>query len=332
MRELKRVRDNQRQNAAGRDLCEVETAARASLDTTQAGEAAGALSSSYCFLLRVTAVERVHDERVFAGVYNSDLADIDAGMDAIRQREELNDDEDWPIGQGPEDWEELNEQYSQVLHLKFEEALREFGLNDIADLYHEDRKEYDARREQGRRLIFEGIPKLEQLSTLQRQFEVEAEISAKGGAYHAATIMIGAAMEAALLFACLNRPDDALNARNCLPKRDRPKSANPEDWGLSALTRVAGKAGWLSDVEVAEGTILSRRLIDMMRYLRNLIHPARHLSEDWNGDVESSYTNAQAAYTLLKWHLAESLMDSNGGSDPGESKAGRDAKKPYRSA
>ena len=306
-RELKRIRDNQRQNPAGRDLAEVETIERASLDTAQAGETAGALSSSYCFLLRVSAVERVHDERWFAGLYNSDLADIEARIDAIRQREGLNDDEDWLIGQGPEDWKELNEQYSQVLDVKFEEALREYGLNDIADLYHKDRKEYDARREQGRRLVFESIPKLEQLSTLQRQFEAEAGICAKGGAYHAAAIMIGGAMEAALLFACLNRRDDALNARNCLPNRERPKSTNPEDWGLAELTSVAGEAGWLADFEVSEGTILSRRLLDMMRYLRNLIHPARHLSDDWEGDVESSFTDAQAAYALLKWCLAESL-------------------------
>lgn len=43
--------------------------------------------------------------------------------------------------------------------------------------------------------------------------------------------------------------------------------------------------------------------------VRNLVHPARHLSDDWDGDVEFGYTNAKAAYTLLKRHLAQSLMD-----------------------
>jgi len=309
--ELKGITDNQLQNPSERDMSEVEIAAQKWIATAEAAEAAGAVSSSVCFLLRVYGVERVHNERWLSGLYNSDLAKIKSRMDAIRKREELNDDEFWRIGQGPEDWEELNEQYSQVLNVKFEEALREYGLSNIADLYHKDRKEYDARREQGRCLVFEGIPKLEQLSTLQRQFEAEAGICAEGGAYHAAGAMIGAAMEAALLFACLNRLDDAQNARNCLPDRERPKRANPEDWGLSELTKVAEQAGWLPKFEVSEGAILSRQLVDMMRYLRNLLHPARHLSDDWDADVESVYTNAQAAYTLLKWHLADPLKDSN---------------------
>jgi len=257
----------------------------------------------------VFAVERVHQKRWFAGLYDSDLTDIRERIDAIRQREGLDDGEDWRIGQGPEDWDELNEQYSQVLDVKFEEALREYGLNDIADLYDKDREKYDACREQGRRFVFEDIPKLEQLSTLQRQFEAEAEICAKGGAYHAAAVMIGAAMETALLFACLERREDALIARRCLPDHEQPKKANPEHWTLNELAMVAVKAGWLPNFEVSEGTILSRRLVDMMRHLRNLVHPARHISDDWDGDAKFGYINAQAAYTLLKWHLAESVMD-----------------------
>ena len=308
-RALKRITDFQLQEPSDRDVRDVETAALAWLNTAETAETVGAVSSSHCFLLRVFAVERVHEKRWFAGLYNSDLADLGARMDAIRQREGLNDDEYWRIGQGPEDWEELNEQYSQVMDVKFEEALREFGLNDIADLYDKDRKKYDACREKGRRFVFEGIPKLEQLSTLQRQFEAEAGICARGGAYHAAAVMIGAAMETALLFVCLERRDDALTARGCLPDHERPKSANPENWRLSELTMVAMKAGWLRDFEVSEGTILSRRLLDMMRYLRNLVHPARHLSDALDGDVKFGYTNAQAAYTLLKWHLAESLLN-----------------------
>lgn len=306
---LKRIRDNQLQNSSELDMRDVETATQAWLNTAEAAETAGAVSSSHCFLLRVFAVERVHEKRWFAGLYNADLADITAHMDAIRRREGLDDDEYWQIGQGPEDWEELNEQYSQVLDVKFEEALREYGLNEVADLYDKDREKYDQCREQGRRRVFEGIPKLEQLTSLQRQFEAEAGICAKGGAYHAAAVMIGAAMEAALLFACLERLDDALVARGCLPDQERPKSANPEDWRLYELAMVAMKAGWLPDFEVSEGTILSRRLLNMIRHLRNLVHPARHQSDDWDCDVKFAYTNAEAAYTLLKWNLAESLMD-----------------------
>ena len=302
--DLDRILKDQHQSVSERDLAEVETEARAWLDTVESAEIAGGLAPSFRFLLRVSAVESVHDRRHLDGLYNADLAGIEASMDAIRQREGLKDGEFWFIGLGPEDWEKLGDQYSQVLSAKFEEVLHEYGLDDIADLYRGDRESYDARREQGRRLIFEDIPELEQLSTLQRQFETEAGICAKGGAYHAAAVMIGSAIEAALLFACLNRRDEALYARNRLSKPEKPKRANPKHWGLRELTLVAGEAGWLPDFEVADGTLLACPLLDMMRNLRNLVHPKCHLSNRRIADVEREYANARAAYTLLKWHLA----------------------------
>ena len=302
--ELCRITDNQLQNALKLDLSEIETATRAWIDTAGSAEAASVFAPSYCFLLRVSAIERVHERRCLDGLYNADLAGIAARMDAIRQREGLKDDEFWPIGQGPDDWEELTEQHSHVLDRKFEEALREYGFDDIADLYRVDRKSYDARREQGRRLAFDDVPELERLSVLQKQFESEAKICAEGGAYHAAAVMIGSAIEAALLFACLNRRDDALHARNRLPARERPNRANPKRWSLHELAVVAGEAGWLPNFKVAEGTLRSRPLLDMMRDLRNLAHPGCHLSNRRIAEVECAYGNARAAYILLKWHLA----------------------------
>ena len=138
----------------------------------------------------------------------------------------------------------------------------------------------------------------------KKQFEAEAEICAEGGAYHAAAVMIGSAIEAALLFACLNRPDDALNARGRLPDAERSKRPNPKSWALSELVIVANEARWLPDFEVADQMLRSRQLLDMMRNLRNLVHPGRHLSSKRTADIKSAYTNARAAYILLKWHLA----------------------------
>ena len=52
----------------------------------------------------------------------------------------------------------------------------------------------------------DDVPELERLSVLQKQFEAEAKICADGGAYHAAAVMIGSAIEAALLFCLLEPP------------------------------------------------------------------------------------------------------------------------------
>ena len=241
-------------------------------------------------------------------------------MDSIRQREKLNHDEHWPIGQGPEDWEDLSHQYEQVLDAKFEETLREYGLDDIADLYHSDRKLYDDLREKGRRLVFKDIPELERLSAAQQQFEAEAGICAQGGAYHAAVVMIGAAIEATLMFACLNRLDDALNARDRLSADKRPARSSPKRWNLQELAIVAEEAGWLPGFELVDGTfpapapfarLFSRPLVDMVRKLRNLVHPRQHLSNSTVADVEREYANARAAYTFLKWHLSKLHVTSN---------------------
>ena len=306
--ELHHITETQMANALGCDLSKIEAEVRVWLDTVNSAETAGVFKPPYCFLLRSWAVERVHGQRRMDGLYNSELGDINARMDAICKREGLDDDEYWPIGQGPEDWEELNEQYSQILDAKFEETLREYGLVDMADLYRQNRETYDAHREEGRRLVFEA--ELEQVQTVQKQFETEAEICAEGGAYHAAAAMIGSAIEAALLFACLKRRDDALNARDRLPNCKRPNRTNPKNWRLEDLVRVADEAGWLPNFEVEDGTLSTRSLLDMTRNLRNLVHPARHLPNKIVPDIERMYTNARAVYVLLKQHLAKPRIEN----------------------
>ena len=302
---LHHITGTQMANASEPDLSEVGAETRVWLDTVDSAEAAGELEPPYRFLLRASAVECVHNRRREDGLYDAELGDISARIDAIRKREGLDEDEDWFIGQGPEDWKELNEQYSQVLNAKFEETLREYGLVDMANLYRQDRKAYDACREEGRRLVFEDISELEQVHAVQKQFEAEAEICAKGGAYHAAAVMIGSAIEAALLFACLKHRDDALNARDRLPDCERPKGANPKKWYLMDLVLVADEAGWLPNFEVGGGTLITRPLVDMARDLRNLVHPVRHLPNKKISDVAHTYANAQATYVLLKRHLAD---------------------------
>ena len=143
--------------ALERDLSNVEAEARLWLNTVDLGEAAGQLDPPYRFFLRSNAVEGVHIRRWGDGLYDSALGEISACIDAIREREGLNEDEDWRIGQGPEDREELSKRYSQVLDAKFEETLREYGLVDMADLCSQDRKAYDELREEGRRLVFEPL-------------------------------------------------------------------------------------------------------------------------------------------------------------------------------
>ena len=307
---LNRMVADEKENISVHELSAVENRTQVWLEMVKAAESAGVLDSSYRFFLRTYAVESVHEQRIIERVYETDLADINVRMNAIQKREGLDDHEFWPIGEGPEDWEKLSDEYSQVLDEKFEEALREFNLNSMADTYRTNREGYDEIREQGRRATIDDISELEELSDSQKLFEAEAVNCAKNGAYIGAAVMIGSAIEAALLFACLNRRKEALSARGRLPNSKRPNSGNPTKWRFYELVEVAAAAGWLPDFKVMDGILRSHPLVDMMRQLRNLVHPSRYISKKISTDVESQYASAYAAYILLRRHLIEPRADS----------------------
>ena len=301
---LKNTIEN-RKNTPFWNLQEAESDARKWLELAESAENAGEMSPSHRFFMRVSAIESVNEARLLNGFYNEDLASIREQMDAIHQREGLDENEYWSIGEGPVDWEELNCQYSQVLDITFENTLREFGLNDIADLHHADRDKFDAIREEGRRQVFDNIPEQEKLRAILQQYETEASICAQNEAYHAASAMIGSAMETVLLLACVNHCDNAKKARKQLAKSKRPSSNNPKEWSFYHLVMILDKAGWLPDLIVGYEIVSSYKLIDMVRQLRNMLHPARHLSDSRVLDVERKYVNARATYVLLKQHLVE---------------------------
>ena len=178
---LERISQTKFSRKNQRRLSDIESEAKAWLDTVQSAEAAGVLNPSYRLLLTLCPIERVHDERCLGGLYESDLCDIKADLDAIREREGPDDDEDWRIGDGPEDWEQLQKQYSGVLDRKFEETLREYGLDDIADLYNMDREAYEAQREAGRRMALGVISETEQIHAVKKRLEVEARTKCQRG-------------------------------------------------------------------------------------------------------------------------------------------------------
>ena len=287
-------------------LSEVEQEARDMLELTDNAQTAGLLDPVLRFLNRASAIEDVFDRRMTEGFYEEELRDVDSKMSAIKKREGLGEFEYWPVGQGPEDYEELNKKYDLISDGKFEETLQEFGLHDMADLYRNNREVYDAKREKGRRIVIQDISDRELLESLQEQFEKEAEGCASCGAFHAAVVMIGSAVESSLLNACLKHKEIALEAKNRLPNKMRPQKNNPKDWSLGHLASVADEAGWLPRFIVEDVEILrASALIQKVQRLRNLVHPGRHLSNKNVLDVQGSYDLARASYLLLRHLLSE---------------------------
>ena len=286
------------------DPCKVEAETPVLLSTIDSGEAAGLLTPSEAFFFKVFAVERVHERRWFNGQY-SEIEAFSARMTQIEKREGLNEGEAWVRGEGPKDYWDLAEQYEQALDVRFEQTLRELDLETIADLFGGNREVFDARRESGRTRVFDHITELQEIGAVQERFEAEAKACADNGAYMAAAVMVGSAMEAALLLACLKAKDQALAARDRLPMDERPRNRDPKRWRLAELVRVTHEAGWLPDFSVSDWVLRSIGLLERVRHLRNLVHPARHLQSGNFGDMQRLYESAQATYSLLRRFLGD---------------------------
>ena len=85
------------------------------------------------------------------------LADILARIEAIRQREGMAQGEYWEPGDGPADFQELDDEFEKVLarirDTVFTFVLRRYRLDQQADLFERDRVEFEIQREVGRRFI-----------------------------------------------------------------------------------------------------------------------------------------------------------------------------------
>ena len=226
-------------------------------------------------------------------------------MRIIEEREGPDEFMSWSEGEAAEEWYQLDNQYDEILDVKFEETLREVGLEDMADLYHVDRTAYDARRERGEVLVNCKTPDLYKLSSVQKHFESEADACVQAGAYLAASVMLGGAIEAALLAACLNDPCATQAARASLSGGDRPKREDPKRWTLKNLVNVAFSAGWLPDFGTDDFVLMSEPVADAIREFRNSVHPSRHLMPGGGRYFKHAFRKSRAGYVLLKWQLAK---------------------------
>ena len=101
--------------------------------------------------------EQTVSEAENAAPGKDNLADILARIETIRQREGLAQGEYWESGDGPADFQELDDEFEQVLarirDTVFTFVLRRYRLDQQADLFERDRVEFEIQREVGRRFI-----------------------------------------------------------------------------------------------------------------------------------------------------------------------------------
>jgi hypothetical protein len=104
----------------------------------------------------------------------------------------------------------------------------------------------------------------------------------KAGAYLAGCVMAAASLEALLLGMVQCFPEEALSAPSCPKRRTGPKKLR--QWGLSELLAVARELTWLPAELTRQDEFDTNRAAigdytEVVRQIRNLVHPVRYLEE-----------------------------------------------------
>lgn len=128
----------------------------------------------------------------------------------------------------------------------------------------------------------------QRLIALTESARNEARASRSAGAYRAACIMIGSAVEAALLAAVATVEVE-------LRESGRWPTGNPLRWDLGTLLKIAKQAEWLpastSGYELSDA-------VNAVEQLRNLVHPAAYV-RDVPANFELDEALFQAAFRVL---------------------------------
>jgi hypothetical protein len=132
-----------------------------------------------------------------------------------------------------------------------------------------------------------------ELNRLAGVYRHEADRCAKAGAYLAACVMDGSALETALILTVNAFPQEAL-ATSAVPTRKGGAPKPVLDWSLVQLLAVAKKAKWLpAGLELGDDWSSRKAKVgdhaEVVRMVRNLAHPARYLEDHGGGRVTKKH-------------------------------------------
>lgn len=130
----------------------------------------------------------------------------------------------------------------------------------------------------GPRLRMLSQSRSNRLLKLINGYDREVRRCAKVRAYHAACILLGAQLEGMLLAICDMYPKEVRKWFRQQPPKQRPQNAI-DQWRLDSLSRVARDLGWLPTRSSSRAPRKAGDWIDLLRELRNLVHPGKHLRD-----------------------------------------------------
>lgn len=273
--------------------------------------------SKYVFFAS-SPVETINEERWLDGRFNDELREITLELKAIDKESGLLPDQYWPKGQAPDEFRSrynaLEGRYSAVIEQHFTTALREFGADDLADLRERSPDEFDRLCERGRRSLHHKGEDIAALKDIVVRHEEEASRAASATAYTAGVILLAAALEGLLLIRCLRSKRKAIRTASALPRKQRSRFPDdPTKWWFETLITTCLSAGWLPRISTEYALYDPAALADLLRNMRNLVHPGRCVRErSWSDTDERDYKDAEAIYVTLRSKLLgrRSLTDT----------------------
>lgn len=157
--------------------------------------------------------------------------------------------------------------------------------------------------------------KSDRLWELIAQYHREAELCAETGAYLAGCVMLGAALEGALIGVA---DEEALRAdieKSSHAVRDKNGNLVPaENWPLHRLIALARELNWLpaklppdEDIDLDEALEQGDvgDFVEYVREVRNLVHPGKHVRE--YPDVSIGDKHYEDCYTVFEESLRHLL-------------------------
>jgi hypothetical protein len=263
--------------------------------------------SEYIFYA-YSLVNDFHENRWFEGYYDEDLKETKEAIQKIEQDHGLLPDEYWPRKKGPKDWMKLNDIYEKILERRMLELLQEFNLNDLVEMHNKNKRKSFYSYERGRRTVFHKNEQQDALKDLIVYYESEARISGASGAYSAAIISLGSALEGLLLLRCLQSQDKAIRIASALPTP--PKDNNITRWRFETLIETCLAAGWLPTIQTENMDFKADALANILRDMRNNAHPGRILrSNPWVRVEQRDYHRAEDIYIALSAHILKESGD-----------------------
>lgn len=252
------------------------------------------------------SVEGVFENRMQEGDYENKFSKLNKAMRNIEKKYDLGPDEYWKIGDAPDEYRVLNDQWEAIENNLFINALFEFELPNLAEMVKNNPTSYKRFRERGRRAISHKNEMALIVRDIVIRYEQDAQKAASIGAYSSAITCLGAGLEGLLLLRCFRSKYKACRIAKKLPRRNRPRFHNDiTTWTFNNLIQVCSIAKWLPSISTNYANFKAVGLANILRKMRNNIHPGRYAKDKpWSEITERDYKDAHAIYLIMLNKLA----------------------------